>query len=351
MNKEKSSYLVLGILTILLLAVLAACTPGTSEVETPTAEPVVETVETSPTETVITPVTPQAPPSVLVVWGDGVDSFARSQIQSALEGLAADSALELIVVEALTPDMLTPEVEAVVSVGANLGLNELAAGAPNVSFLAIGDPEADVADNLSLIGDPDEELRQKAFLAGYISAVISYDNKIVAFINAENADSEAIVDSYVTGARFFCGICRNVFPPYNVFPQWELLTPDLANDGFRPIVNNYFNIDVDVVFVQGSLATPGMLAYFDELGIQMIGERPPDDLPGLWAGTILADPVPALESIWPELLAGAPGAQMPSQLMVTDRESGLISEGRFRLIEMMIADIQSGLVSVESAPQ
>jgi hypothetical protein len=351
MNKEKSSYLVLGVLALLLLAVLAACTPSGPEVETPTAETAVETVETAPTEAIITSPTPQTPPSVLLVWGDGVDSFTRSQIQSALEGLAADSALELIVVEAVTPDMLTPEVEAVIGVGAELGLNELAAGAPNVSFLAIGDPGADVAANLSLIGDPNEELRQKAFLAGYISAVISYDNKIVAFINAENAASEDIVDSYVTGARFFCGICRNVFPPYNAFPQWELLTPDLANDGFRPIVNNYFNIDVDVVYVQGSLATPGMLAYFDELGIQMIGDQPPDVQPGLWAGTILADPVPALETLWPELLAGSQGKQIPARLIVTDRESGLISEGRFRLIEIMIADLESGLVSVESAPQ
>ena len=106
-----------------------------------------------------------------------------------------------------------------------------------------------------------------------------------------------------------------------------------------------------MVYVQGSLATPGMLAYFDELGIQMIGDQPPDVQPGLWAGTILADPVPALETLWPELLAGSQGKQIPARLIVTDRESGLISEGRFRLIEIMIADLESGLVSVESAPQ
>ncbi len=350
MNKEKLTYLILGVLAMVLLTGLAACAPSAPEVEAPTAEPTIETVEAAPTDAVITPPTPQAAPSVLLVWGDDVDPFTRSQTLSALETLTADSALELVVVEAALPDVLTPEVEAVIGVGANLGLNALAADAPEISFLAIGDPDASVTDNLSLIGDPNDEFRQKAFLAGYISAVISFDNKIVAFINADNAASDDILEGFVAGARFFCGICRNVFPPYNAFPQWELLTPDVANDGFRPIVNNYFNIDVDVVYVQGDLATPGMLDYFDELGIQMIGDRPHDVLPGLWAGTILSDPGPALESLWPGLLSGAQGVQVPAKLLIADTESGLISEGRFRLIEEMITNLQSGLVSVESAP-
>lgn len=352
MIKKRNYYqLMMGLIAIFFVLGMVACAPSTPVIETPAADPEIEMVVPAATEPQITPPTPEPQPTVLLALGSDVDPFSRSQTQRLLESLTADSALDLVVQDTLAPEMITPEVELVIGMGGDLDLNSLASGAPSVFFVAIGDPGAIVADNLSVIGDPILEMRQKAFLAGYLSAVISRDNKIVAFINSISDASDLMVESYVAGARFYCGICQPVYPPYNPFPQWEILTPDAASDGFRPIVNNFFNIDVEVVYVQGELASPALLDYLEELGMNVVGDRAPDQQRSNWVGTIIMDPGPALESLWPDLLSGAPGVQVPSAIVLTDTESGLISTGRYRLIENMVANLQAGLVSVESTPQ
>jgi hypothetical protein len=337
--------------TFLILFGLAACTPKSPVVEPPPVSPETETAAPTATDMPAASPTPEAEPKVLLVLGTDADPYDRVQTQTLLESLTAEAALDLVVLEMLTPEMITPEVEAVIGVGTNLDINGLALGAPNISFAVLGDPSATVADNVSVIGDPLDELRQKAFLAGYISAVISTDNKIVAFVNAESETRELVSESYELGARFYCGICHPVYPPYNPFPQWEALSPESINDGFRPIVNNYFNIGVEIVFVQGEAASPALLAYFEELGMKVIGDQSPDVPRSNWVATITTDPSPALERLWPDLIYGAVGVQIPSTLVLVDTDMGLISEGRYRLIEGMIAELQTGMVSVESFSQ
>jgi len=330
---------------------LAACTPESPVGEPPPVSPETETASPTATDLPVASPTPEAAPTVLLVLGAGADPYDSSQTQRLLEALTADAALDLVVLNALTPELITPEVEVVIGVGTNLEINYLALSAPNVSFAVIGDPSATVADNVSVVGDPLDEIRQKAFLAGYISAVISTDNKVVAFVNAESETRELVTESYELGARFYCGICQPVYPPYNPFPQWEALSPESINDGFRPIVNNYFNNSVEIVFVQGEAASPALLAYFEELGMKVIGDQSPDVLRSNWVATVMTDPSPALERLWPDLLSGAVGAQIPSELVLVDTDMGLISEGRYRMIEGLIAELQTGMVSVEGFSQ
>jgi hypothetical protein len=201
-----------------------------------------------------------------------------------------------------------------------------------------------------VIGDLLNDARQQAFMAGYLSALISSDNKIAALIPEGNPSRDLLAESYVVGARFFCGLCQPIFPPYNAFPQWEALPSSLRDNEFRPTVNKYSNIGVDVVYVHGDLISPELLAYLDELDIKVVSDRAPDIQRSNWVGTITADPTPALEALWPDLFMAAPGKRMSSAIVLTDRETGLVSEGRYRLFETMVAEIQAGLVSVEITP-
>jgi hypothetical protein len=229
-------------------------------------------------------------------------------------------------------------------------LNTLASNAPNISFVAIGDPAAVVAANLSVIGDQLNDARQRAFMAGYLSALISSDNKVVALIADENPSRDLLVESYLVGVRFFCGLCQPLYPPYNPFPQWEALSSDVVGERYQLVVDNLTNMAVEVVYVHGELISPELLAYLEESGMKVVSDRAPDIQRSNWVGTVISNPMPALDALWPALLMAAPGKQMSSEIMLTDREAGLVSEGRYRLFEIMVADLQAGLVSLEITP-
>jgi hypothetical protein len=347
---KNSSNVLVWTVGLLLMIALAACSPEAPVAESPATEPAIETEAPAVTEVAITPPTPVTPSTVLVVSGADVEPYLWTQTQNTLARLAEESALELVTVDGLTPEAITPAIKIVVGVGQNLDLNTFAMNAPNVTFVVIGDSNAIVTDNLSVIGDPVLEARQQAFMAGYVSALIASDSKIAALVAEESAIRDFVTESYVAGARFFCGLCQPLFPPYNSFPQWETLPVASRENGFTPTVDRFAIMGVEVVYVQGELLSPELLTYLDAEGMKVVSDRAPDVVRGNWIGTIAADPSLALETLWPDLQTGAPGRQVASELVLIDREMGLVSEGRYRLFADTVADLQAGLVSVGITP-
>ncbi len=350
-KRKKTLKLVLWVFGIILIFGVAACAPDVPivdelpsvDLETPKEIP--EVIEPTDTATVVV-----LTPTVVLVPGAQVNGFTWSQTQQTLERLTADASHNLVILDSLNSESLSPEVQVVVGVGPGLDLNGIAANAPDVAFVAVDNPDAVVADNLSLVGGSMLEMRQQAFMAGYLSALISSDYKIAALFPAEGDVSNVLAESYIVGARFLCGICQPLFPPYNAFPQYEILTTDSDNNGFRSTVENFSNIGVEIVYVHGELAVSDLLDNLAELDIKVVSDTSPDILRGNWVGTISTDPGPALEALWSELLEGSAGVQIPSLMVLTDRDMGLVPDGRYRLFEDMLADLQAGLISVEITP-
>ena len=54
--------------------------------------------------------------------------------------------------------------------------------------------------------------------------------------------------------------------------------------------------------------------------------------------------------LWPDLMAGMGGAQIPSAIALKDTEAGNISEGRLRMFEEMAEALEAGLVSPQTTP-
>ncbi len=333
-----------------LMLSVSGCSPTAPIIDQPTEEPLVDT-PVSPVLEVTTPSPiPEALPTVLMITGTEVDPFMVSQSENMLEKLAEEASMQFATLEGLEPDMLTPEVKVVVGVGQDLDLNTLAVNHPGIVFVAIGSATAAVADNVSVIGNPVVETQQKAFMAGYLSAIISSDNKIAALIAEENPARDLLAESYVVGARFFCGICHQVFPPYGTFPQWEAVSSSTIANDFRAIIDQYSNISVEIMYVHGDLASPELFAYMEEVGTKVVSDRSPDLPRSNWVGTVAVDPAPALEAIWPDLITSGTGKQVPALIVLADRDSRLVSAGRYRLFEVMTADLQSGMVSIEIMP-
>lgn len=327
--------------------VLTACRPG--EEATPTsAVPTVDPAAATAVATTATP-TPGAP-TVLLAAGPEADPQAVSLVQSSLETLAAEAALQLVSVSALTPDELTENVRVVVAVGPGFDLPGLAAGSPGIQFVGIDQPTLTPGPNLSVLGDPVTDEERQNFMAGYLTAVLSEDNKIAGLLPSDIPETTQAVNAFVIGARFFCGICNPQFPPYNAFPQWESYPAGSSADTIRPLLNEYVNMAVEVIYVHAALVSPDLLNALSDLGITVVGSASPDNPRNNWAGTVVLDPGPALAQIWPDVLAGTGGHQVPNGILLMDTEAGLISEGRMRLFEEMAADLEADLVLPETVP-
>lgn len=333
------------VLTLLLVSVMVACAPAAPIEDDLPSETAAVTEDLMATEVPQEMTATPGMPTVILAYDSETDPFAISQTQSALEQLLTDSTMTLVIHDGLTVEMLTPNVEVVVGVGPILDIAELARSAPMISFVAVNHPEVMPTENLSVVGDPRVNQQHQALMAGYLAALVSEDSKIAILVPSETEDSNIILDAFIDGARFYCGICRPLYPPYNSFPQWETLAVENARSGFGAVIDSLVSKGVEIVYVPGALATPELLSSLAELNIKVIGDTNPDILRNNWVATVKADPGSALVELWPDLLAESDAEQISSLVILDDTDSGLVTEGRYRIFQEMAADLQAGLIS------
>lgn len=338
------------ILGVFLALAVVACTPdspGDITLVTETVPVVIEPVEVAPT-----PTEPDAVErtKVLLVDSGDADPGLLSQTWATLEQLATESGLTLEVREGPIQEGDLEDVLVLVAVGSGLDVSALAAAAPEVTFVAVDRPGISPTSNVSVIEDPFVDAHRKAFMAGYLVALMSSDNKMGAMIPSDLENRDTMIESFITGARFYCGICRPQYPPYGTFPQIETLASGNDTQGVQAVINNFDVIGIDVVYVHGELATTEVLTYIAEHDIKVIGDSSPDIIRNNWVGTLTADPGPALMALWPDLLSGSGGVQMSALASLTDLEADLLSTARYRLFAETAADLALGLISISPAP-
>ncbi len=338
---------------VLSLLLGTACSAQTAtDGPTPPAEtaPSGTTEAAAVTETMAAPTVTPDVSRVLLVSGPDVDPVLIESIRVVLESLTAESGLRLIVLETVTAEEITPGVQLVVGLGEGADLSALAAGAPATQFLAVGDPAVVPGGNLSRIGNSALDQRRLAFMAGYLAALASDDYKIAALTAAGTDEGVLTAESFVIGARFYCGLCQPKYPPYGVFPKWEGVAVGSGEAGWRPVVDALVTQGVEILFIQAPIASLELFSYLSDLGVKMIGESPEVVPPEQGIGTLALDPGPPLRALWPDLMAGTGGLQQPFSVQLLDRNPQWVSEGRYRLFEAMLMDLEAGLVSPEPAP-
>jgi hypothetical protein len=275
--------------------------------------------------------------------------FILAEVRETLEILAADSGFNLAIQEGSSVELIS-NAPVVVTLGGDIDVNNLAASYPEVSFVAIDNFDAAPSTNLSVIGDPLIDQQRRAFMAGYLAALLSDDYKVAALTPSDADLTETVVESFVVGVRFFCGICQTKYPPYQSFPQWETLPVNGSEETFQPVLDSFSNIGVEIFYVNGNLLSPQLLTAIAESGILVIGDQYPGTIRNNYAGTILSDPTPILEAIWADILDGNSGQQIAGSIVLVDRNPDLVSDGRYQLFLEMVDDLQEGLIYPEAVP-
>ena len=328
------------IILLVLAMLLSSCGAGETSVTA--------TATTVPTET-STPLpeltaTPTVPLAILVLPAD-IDTETSNIYQTTVYDLTQASGMRFQVRNSLTPADLEPGLKIVIALLTDPGIATFAPTAPDVQFLAINIPGIAPGGNVSVMGGSSQP-EITGFLAGYTAAMLTDDYRIGMLMPKDNNDAIRMFNSFSNGMKFYCGFCRQIY-----FLPWSF--PQYLEIGAEQDVNDYdafadvliLQYKVRTVFLHPDIYTQDLADYIGTTGTSMIGTITPEQRPAGWIMTIQPDTIKAIQTAWPQLLAGQGGITVQSPLGLSDIDPSLLSPGKQRLVQKTLDDLQAGLIA------
>lgn len=334
---------------LLILVLVSACAP----VATPASEISQEATLSVPTATPAPTAgpTPTLPPplAILLVPADFNQSLSQ-EYQTATYNLAQAAGLRYQVRNSLSLEDLSlePNLKIVIALPPVESLSQLAAAAPQAQFLAINVPDVNPGGNISTLGGQAVPVDQQAFMAGYISALVTENfYEVGAVLRQGSPDSEIIKRSLRAGRTYYCGLCRPIgrFTPFE-YPEF-IEIPETAGPREYPAYADLLILQkkVGTMFIQDSVSIPELLEHLAISGVLMIGSQSPHKPLSGWVVTLQPDYLKATIAAWPALLAGEGGRNFPAPLTLTDINEELFSVGKQRLAEETLQAMFEGYIS------
>ncbi|KAF0109089.1 MAG: hypothetical protein FD146_133 [Anaerolineaceae bacterium] len=331
---------------LLLFILLASCAQPTATPVGPTSAPV-------PTAAPTVTGTPGIPLVILVLPAD-MPRDESGQYQTAVYDLAQANGMRYQLLNTLTTADITlagPDLKIVIVLPPDPGLAALAAEAPSVQFLAVSIPGLAAAPNISTIGAEGAPVDQQAFMAGYIAAMIADDYRIGMIGIRDDAKSDLAETAFRNGIRFYCGLCQKAFWTGYDYPVFNNIPTDTPLTQYPAYAIYLEQTAVSVAYVYPAVATPDLLFSLTDKDMLLIGEKMPSpDFQANWVVSLKPELFPAIQRIFPDLLAGRGGQTLGVPLTLTDVNTDLLSEGKLRLVQQTLDDLQAGYIGTGVNP-
>jgi hypothetical protein len=186
-------------------------------------------------------------------------------------------------------------------------------------------------------------------LAGYTAAAITPDYRVGVVTEGNTQAGDATSLGYTNGVFYFCGLCRPVYPPFPTtgYPLRYKLPGGAGPADWQGAITYLNAWQVGTVFVSPSIADEGFLDVLAQSGINfIIVGSPPEGLRGNWVASLgIGDPLPIVQELWPKLVSGKGETHVPLPLGFTAVNPDLLSPGRKRNAETMLADLLAGFIN------
>lgn len=287
----------------------------------------------------------------MLVSASGADF---QQLQAVVNELSAASGLTLETVPDLQPGGAPPGTRIVLLPTLPANLNDLLSSAPQAQFVVIAEADVPVAANLTVLRQPVEF---QAFVGGFISVLLSTDWRSGGLLPTDNSQGAALQDAFINGGRYFCGTCAAGWPLGIYYPQVGALPSASDGSAWQAAAADLFdNKKVEAYYLSKEALKPEVISYLqgkDQFGKLLIltgDQAPPDELRDQWAATVSFDTFTGLREVWPDLLNGKGGVVVETELIVSDVNPQNLGEGRLRLVNELIAEIQAGKIYPFSLP-
>jgi hypothetical protein len=303
-----------------------------------------------PTATLFPTLTP-SPSRVVILAPPETDTELLSSIEAVLSELVTEGEYIVETRRTLSSEDIDASLRLVIGLPPDQGLESLAESAEEVQFLGLGIPGLSPRDNLSVVGPMGFRPDQQGFIAGYISAVITQDWRVGVIGRNDTTIGQAGMNGFVNGARYFCGTCRPVFPPYVQYPIQVGLSEVEFQNAWQSAVETLIEAAVHTVYVSPEIKDPGLYSALAESGMLLIGgHKPGDELLTNWVATLRVDPAEAVRDLWADLLGGQGGASVPIPMMILDVNPELFSYGRQELTESILKELEEGFIDTGVNP-
>jgi hypothetical protein len=288
--------------------------------------------------------TPSTPLAILVLPVD-MDKPTSDLYQKTVYDLTQQSNFRFQVRNALTSaDLIDPTLKVVIVLPPDPGIASLAPTAPGVQFLAVNIPNLTAGANLSVLAG-DSQVELPAFLAGYVLSMLVEEYHVGMVIPKDNVDAQRAYNAFVNGRTYYCGLCRTFYIDPIGYPQYIEIPADEKTTSYGAYANVMINDrDVDALYVYPSLGDPEFLSYVGTQGVLLIGTSMPVPRPGGWVMTIRPDTIKAIQTAWPNLVAGQGGVNVQSPLGLADVDPTLLTPGRLRLAQETLDSLLAGRI-------
>ena len=290
---------------------------------------------------------------MILVAPPEASSTEFEELASTLVELAEAEDLDFEVRSSFTQQDLSPVLKIVVAIPPDPGLAELAHAAPATQFLGIAIPGLEPAPNLSIINTQEISPDRVGFLAGYLAAVVAPEWRVGTLSTNDTPEGVSQRQGFLNGAIFFCGLCRQTYPPFNTYPMYVEAPSASSPQEWQTVGDILIDQAVQTAFIAPGVSDDSLFEHLASAGINLIGTVPPPaGLRDQWIATIGGDVPSALMAVWPDLITGQGGASLPAPLTATHRNPDLFSPGRQRLVDNLISELSDGFIDtgVETIP-
>ena len=328
-------------LLVVLIMGMSACQRTPAAVETtPTTAPTIE-----PTATLIPTNTPEPE---RVVWVSAQQDAKAAQIQATMQTLAQNTGMQFEAMNAPDPSRVNDAVRILVAYRPTEDYNGLAGQHPATQFVLITDQPLQPSANISVISPGANRV---LFAGGFLTMLLANDWRAAGLIASDTSLGDAASWDFYNGGSYFCGRCSPLTPPYKQFPlivSYPAATDAASWDnGYAAIEENRLN----TVFIDGAITNQEIYTRMAQRGLLLLGSGiPPAGLESQWAATISDDVSTALETIWPDLLAGQPAGAFNAPITVSNVNPDLLGQGKINWLNEMLAELDDQLIAPEYQP-
>jgi hypothetical protein len=344
--------IIFGLICICSLAGCQRSIPGVSPTDTP-APTATETL--TPTATLPSTETPLPPVGALLISPEA-DPVQAGELQARMSAWIPAAGMRFQVLQNLTVDDLTrDEYQWVIAIPPQTNLGDLVTAAPHIRFLTLGIEGLDPAPNLTTINQDADQVYLQAFMAGYISAIITPDWR-VGMIGLKTTEGDLVSQAFRSGVLFFCPTpsppdeelyCRSTYTPIYQYPLVVRSEPGATEAEWQALGQYLITHAVETIYVMPGAGDDSLLRFLAESEINIIGGQiPPDGLGEHWVASIRSLLLDFFDSFWSEFTAGVDGQTLVVPVSLLDVNPDLLSPGRQRMAELMLADALVGYIDI-----
>lgn len=324
----------------LTIVILTAC--GGDELTEVPPPTVVPSHTPPPTATTIPTL---STPLALLILPANIDQTTSDLYQKTVYDLALASGFRFQVRNGITPqDLADPNLKVVIALPPDPGVVNYAATAPNVQFLAVNIPDITAGGNVSVLA-PNTQDELPAFLAGYTLAMLIDEYRVGMLYPEGNPAATNAAAAFENGAHYYCGLCDGIYIDPIEYPTFQAIPANEDPTKFGGYASILITEQrVAGLYIYPSLAIDDFLSYVGSQGVYLIGTSRPEPRPGGWVMTITPDTIKAIQTAWPQLIAGQGGQSVQSPLGISDVDTGILSEAKLRVVQETLDALIAGRI-------